>query len=97
MGTPIASAEVRDQVLTQLGAVAAVLAAFPATTLSGTSANRFKTQHDLLVLTPANRQIFDEQGDLLEVFFLTANPYPYVRTQKGLRRVELESAASLGY
>jgi hypothetical protein len=78
-------------------AVGAVLTAFPVTALSGGAANRFKTQHDLLVLTPANRQITDEQGDLLEVFFLAASPYPYVRTQKGQRRVELEAAASLGY
>lgn len=97
MATSIATTEVRDQALTQLMAVGAVLTAFPSTVLTGVTANRFKIQHDLLVLTPANRQIVDEQGDLLEVFFLSASPYPYVRTQKGLRRAELESAASLGY
>jgi hypothetical protein len=97
MATPIPSAEIRDQALTQIMAVAAVLAAFPVTALSGVLTNRFKTAHDLLVVTPANRQITDEQGDLLEIFFLTAAPYAYVRTQKGQARVELEAGRSQGY
>ena len=91
MATSIASTEIRDTVLTQLLAVAAVLTAFPAVTLSGASAQRFKTAWQAKITTPANAQIIDEQGDLLLVAFLTASPYYLVYTQKGLARKERES------
>lgn len=94
MTTFLASAEVRDQALTQLVTVAAVLAAFPSITLAGAAASRFLTQHKLLLATPANNQILDENGDLLAVYFVTASPYPYVFTQKGKRRAELEQGAA---
>jgi hypothetical protein len=88
---------VDDRALTQLVAVAAVLTAFPLTTLSGTSADRFKTALATRAATPANTQIQDEQGDLLAVTFLTQNPYGVVYTAKGLARLELEAARSQGY
>lgn len=96
MSTYIALAEVRDQALTQLLAVAAVTAAFPVTALvySASVTNRFLTQHKLLLITPANVQILDEQGDLLAVYFVAPSPYPYVFTQKGKRRAELEQGAA---
>lgn len=97
MSTPIASTEPRDIILTQLLAVAAVTTAFPVTTLAGTTANRFLTQHNLIVATPANKQIVDEQGDVLAVYFLTASPLFYAFTQKGKARIELELSRSAGY
>lgn len=97
MSTAVASSEPRDLALTQWGLVAAVTAAFPITQLSGTLAKRYRTQHALKLVTPANAQITDEQGDLLGVYFLTASPFAYVLTQKGKARLEAEDAATGGY
>jgi len=91
MPTSIASNEVRDIALTQLMAVAAVLAAFPATTLVTSGSNqRYRTALATLQATPANAQIVDEQGDLLSVHFLTANPNFSYRTTKGQKRFDQE-------
>lgn len=98
MTTPItASPYAADTAITQILTVAAVLTAFPATTLAGAAINRFKTQLALLAVTPANAHIKDENGDVLVLSFLAASPNQYVFTQKGLQRLELEISRSLGY
>lgn len=88
---------VTSALLQQLLTVAAVLAAFPAVTLSGAAQDRLKTAIAAKTTTPANAQIIDEQGDLLAVTFAVANPYLIVYTVKGLARVELEKSRSAGY
>ncbi len=99
MSTPIAQTDgpVTSAALTQLLAVAAVLAAFPAVTLSGGAQDRLKTAITAKTTTPANAQIIDEQGDLLAMTFVTANPFLIVYTVKGLQRVELEKSRSAGF
>jgi hypothetical protein len=79
--------------------VAAVLTAFPKTTLSGGSANRLKTAMQVFTVTPANGHIVDEQGDLLVVSFLTVTAgtnQKFYFTQKGKHRRELESHRDAG-
>lgn len=98
MSTPItASPAVADTFIAQILAVAAVLTAFPVTTLSGAAANRFKTALAVLTATPANRQIVDENGDILVCSFATSSPNQFVFTQKGIQRLELEVSRSQGY
>jgi hypothetical protein len=98
MATPItASPYTADTFIRQILSVAAVLGAFPATTLAGAAADRFKTQLAVLKATPANRHILDEDGDVLVVSFLTSAPDQFVFTKKGLTRLELESGRSQGY
>lgn len=88
----------QDQEVTQFLSVAAVLTAFPTTTLSGAAANRFKTALGVLAVTPANANIRDEEGDVLCISFLSAAAGKFIYlTQKGKRRVELEAGASQGY
>jgi hypothetical protein len=95
VSTPIISPEVRDQALTQIMSVAAVLAAFPAVTLTiGGGTKRFTAALLTKQTTPANAQIIDENGDLLAITFLTQSPLPNVFTQKGLARKEAELLVS---
>ena len=96
MATSFLDPEIRDSVLTQMLAVAAVLAAFPAVTLSGVAANRLQTAITAKTATPANSQIISESGDLLAVTFLTANPSLIVYTSKGKDRKEAEAARGTG-
>lgn len=93
----LGSPEVADTVITQILTVAAVLTAFPLTTLSGALPNRFKTALNLVNVTPANSHIKDENGDVLCLNFLTAAPNIRYFTQRGLKRLELETSASQGY
>lgn len=86
----------RDGILTQLLAVAAVTTAFPVTTLSGGASKRFTTALQVLSTTPANAQVKDENGDVLCVSFVSANPYAIMLTQRGKQRREMEIAASPG-
>ena len=98
MSTPIlASPETADTVITQFLSVAAVLTAFPVTQLTGAAINRFLTQLAVLTATPANRQILDENGDVLVASFATASPKQFYFTQKGVQRLELERSRSQGY
>lgn len=98
MPTPLTSSpEVADTVITQFLSVAAVLVAFPSTTLTGAAINRFLTQLAVLTTTPANRHILDEQGDVLVLSFLAAAPRQFYFTQKGMARLELERSRSQGF
>lgn len=97
MSTFIDNTNVADVLATQMLAVAAVLTAFPATTLSGAAAKRFTTALLGFQTTPANGHIKDELGDVLAVCFVAQNPYgPYLLTNKGKARLSMEQAASQG-
>ncbi len=86
----------QDRVVTQFLANSAVLTEFPAIQLSGSGVARFKVARALLTATPADNHILDEEGDVLCVSFVTSNPYQFVYTKKGLRRLELETSVAPG-
>ena len=92
MSTSIVNSFRHDSVITEILAVAAVLVAFPATTLSGTSAGRYKAALATLYATPANAQVKDEQGDLLSVHFVSTTGNVNYTTQKGRKRLENETS-----
>ena len=92
MSTSIVNASRVDSVLTELLTVGAVTTAFPVTTLSGGVAGRYKTVLATLRTTPANAQVKDEQGDVLSLHFLSTAGEKVFTTQKGLRRLEIETS-----
>lgn len=97
MSTSIVNGAVTDSVLTELLAVLAVATAFPVTTLAGAALGRMTIQHKLLMVTPANVQLKDEQGDVLALYFLSQTGNRCYFTQKGKARFELEAAQTAGY
>ena len=90
MSTSIVNASRVDSVFTELLAVAAVTAAFPITTLSGSTPGRYKAALAALRATPASAQIQDEQGDVLSLHFLSQTGNSSHTLQKGKRRIETE-------
>lgn len=97
MATSTINGSLVDAVLTELLTVAAVAAAFPATTLSPVGGvQRMTTQHKLLQVTPANVQLKDENGDVLAVYFASQAGTRCLFTQKGKIRFEAEAALAVG-